>query len=239
MEKTLADKGPEANRPEPQNKISETEKKKLLEIINTPKCKNLPASQIVPLLADEGKYIASERTLYRFMKELKLNAKRINTKKHTEKTVTTHITYNSNEVWSWDITWLPGNIKGKHYKLYFILDIFSRMIVGWEVWEEESAEHPKTLIKKTTFKHEVLNKTLILHSDNESPMRTKAFQVSLENLVITKSYSIPRVSNDNPFSEALFRTLKYNKNFIKKGFSMLDEASSWFLDFVKYYYTAV
>ena len=233
--KSLIDRRPEANRPEPKNKISESEKKDLLDIINTPKYRDLPASQIVPLLADEGKYIASERTLYRFMKELKLNTKRISTKKHNKRTITTHIAHNSNEVWSWDITWLPGPAKGKYYKLYLILDIFSRMIVGWEVWEEELAEHAQTLIKRTTFKHGVLNKPLVLHSDNGSPMRAKTFQVLLENLGITKSYSRPRVSNDNPFSESLFRTLKYNKNFLKKGFTTLKEARNWVLDFVEYY----
>ena len=91
------------------------------------------------------------------------------------------------------------------------------------------------MIKRTTFKHGVLNKPLVLHSDNGSPMRAKTFQVLLENLGITKSYSRPRVSNDNPFSESLFRTLKYNKNFLKKGFTTLKEARSWVFDFVEYY----
>lgn len=229
------DKRPLTKRPSPKNKLTKEEKQKILKVVNQPKYKDLPPSQIVPSLADEGVYIASESTFYRVMKEAKLNTKRTGVKTHNVKTIDTHIAVSPNEVWSWDITWLPGPIKGGYYKLYLILDIYSRMIVGWEVYEEESSSNAESLVKKAVFKHGILNRPLVLHSDNGSPMRAQSFQALLEKLGITKSYSRPRVSNDNPFSEALFRTLKYNKDFPVKGFESIEQARSWVFEFVNFY----
>ncbi len=136
---------------------------------------------------------------------------------------------------NWDITWLPGPVKGIYFKLYMIMDIFSRFIVGWEVHEEELTEHAKKLIKKTRFKHGSFGDLLVLHSDNGSIMKAQTFQALLAKLEITTSYSRPRVSNDNAFSEALFKTLKYVKTFSAKGFASIEEARKWVHGFVKLY----
>lgn len=233
--KCKEDKRPSAKRPSPKNKLTIEEKQRILKVVNKPKYKDLPPSQIVPSLADEGIYIASESTFYRVMQEAKLNTKRTGVKTHNAKTIDTHIATSPNEVWSWDITWLPGPIKGGYYKLYLIIDIYSRMIVGWEVYKEELSSHAESLIKRAVFKHGIVNSPLVLHSDNGSPMKAQSFQALLEKLGITKSYSRPRVSNDNPFSEALFRTLKYNKDFPTKGFESIEQARSWVFEFVNFY----
>lgn len=229
------DKRPDAIRTVPHNKITLDEHKAIIEIANKPKYKDLAPSQIVPKLADEGIYIASESTFYRILKEEKMNTKRINTSKRYSKTLTTHIANAPNRVWTWDITWIPGAIKGQYYKLYLIVDIFSRMIVSWEIWKEENSLNAQKLIKKAVFKYKESDAPLVLHSDNGSPMKAQDFQTLLEKLGITKSYSRPRVSNDNPYSESLFRTLKYSKDFPCKGFSSIEKARSWVYDFVEYY----
>ena len=111
--------------------------------------------------------------------------------------------------WTWDITWLNAAIKGKYYKLYLIIDMFSRMIVAYEVWEDEKAEHAEYLIRKATLSQGIAGKPLVLHSYNGSPMKAATFQATLEKLGVQSSFSRPRVSNDNPYSEALFKTMKY------------------------------
>ncbi|WHY88591.1 IS3 family transposase [Neobacillus novalis] len=136
-----------------------------------------------------------------------------------------------NQVWTWDITWLPGPIKGPYFRLYMI-DIFSRMPVGWDVWENEDAVYAEELIKKAFISEKIAGEPLVLHSDNGSPMKTATFQVLLQKLCIQKSYSRPRVSNVNPYSEAMFRTMKYRPEYPHKGFVSLDAARSWAAEFV-------
>ena len=119
-----------------------------------------------------------------------------------------------------------------------MLDIFSRYIVGWEVWEEQLAEHSATLIKKASLLQNISEKTvLVLHSDNGSPMKGSTMLATLERLGITPSFSRPRVSNDNPYSESLFKTLKYRPNFDLDGFTSLQAAREWCTTFVKWYNT--
>lgn len=141
-----------------------------------------------------------------------------------------------NQVWTWDITYLNGPVKGMFYYLYLILDIFSRDIVGWEVWSEESADHASELIKRSCLAQGRLTTTpLVLHSDNGSPMKGATMLETLYALGITPSNSRPRVSNDNPYSESLFKTLKYRPNYQPKGFASIEEARIWCGHFVKWY----
>jgi len=232
-----ADKRPTVKRKAPINKLSEQERHEVIEICSRPEYVDLTPAQIVPKLADTKTYVASESTIYRILKEAKLNARRTRVNKPRTSSLTTHIADGPNQVWSWDITWLPAYIKGHYYKLYLIIDVFSRLIINWEIHEVESAEHAQDLVKKATFKHGVLGKPLVLHSDNGSPMTAQDFQNLLARLGITKSYSRPRVSNDNPFSEALFKTLKYTKDFPVKGFASIEEARKWVYKFVELYNT--
>ena len=127
--------------------------------------------------------------------------------------IPTHIAVGPNQVWTWDITWLNTLIKGQYYKLYLILDMFSRLIVAWEVWETERAEYAEQLVRRAVLAQGVSGRPLILHSDNGSPMKAATFLATLEKLGIHSSFSRPRVSNDNPYSESLFKTLKYCPKF--------------------------
>jgi len=122
-----------------------------------------------------------------------------------------------------------------YYRQYLIIDIFSRKVVGWEVWETESNDYAQILISRAVLRENILGKPLVLHSDNGSPMKAATFQTLLEALGITKSYSRPRVSNDNPYSESLFRTCKYRPGYPEKGFGSLEAARSWVRSFVAWY----
>jgi transposase InsO family protein len=189
----------------------------------------------VPALADKGEYIASESTIYRILREENQLRHRGRSKPPVKKIATTHIAAGPNKVWSWDITWLPGMILGMYFKLYLVLDIYSRKIVGWEVWEEEKGEYAAILIEKAVFSEKTYGKPLVLHSDNGSPMKSATLLVTLERLGVAASYSRPRVSNDNPYSESTFRTLKYRPGYPYKGFASIEEAREWVLSFVDWY----
>ena len=195
----------------------------------------LPPAQIVPKLADKGIYIASESSFHRVLKAEKQNTKRKAVNHGNRRPISTHVATGPNQVWSWDITWLPGQIAGMYLKLYLIMDIFSRFIVSWEIHQKELTIHAESLIKKAVFKHSALNAPLVLHSDNGSPMKAQSLQNLLTKLGIMKSYSRPRVSNDNPYSESLFKTLKYVKDFPTKGFASIEEARKWVHSFVSLY----
>ena len=229
------DQRPLVKRSIPKNKLTEEERKEVLEVVNSPEYRDLAPSQIVPKLADEGKYIASESTIYKILKEEKMNTHRGRTSPPVKRQPPTHVATDSNQVWTWDITWLNGSIKGKYYKLYLIVDMFSRFIVGQEVWEEEKAKHAEYLIRKSTLAQGITGKPLVLHSDNGSPMKAATFQATLEKLGVQSSFSRPRVSNDNPYSEALFKTMKYRPKYPFNGFKSLEEARKWVDKFVKWY----
>ena len=229
------DQRKEAKRKSPHNKLSDEERQTIIDTCNSKDYADLNPSQIVPKLADEGKYIASESTMYRVLKEFKQNTKRKAVRSHSKQPLSTHVATGPNQVWTWDITWIPGNIKGCYYKLYLIIDIFSRMIIQWEIHESETQAHAIELVKKAVFRHNLFNKPLVLHSDNGSPMKGQDFQNLLVHLGITKSYSRPRVSNDNAYSESLFKTLKYTKDFPAKGFNSIEAARTWVNKFVDLY----
>lgn len=148
---------------------------------------------------------------------------------------TTHIASGPNQVWTWDITWLNTYTKGIYFKLYTIIDIFSRKIVGWEIWPEETGELASELVEKALLKENVKGKPLVLHSDNGAPMKSYTLKSKLEELGILSSYSRPRVSNDNPYSEAHFKTLKYRKGYPQEGFKTINETREWVYNFVDWY----
>lgn len=231
------DQRPVVTRPAPKNKISEKERSKIIKTVNSPEYADLVPAQIVPKLANDGIYIASESTFYRVLKEEKMNAHRARSKAPVKRQPPTHVATAPNEVWTWDITWLNAAVKGSYYKLYLILDMFSRLIVGYEVWAEETAEHASHLIRKATLAQGIAGRPLVLHSDNGSPMKAATFLATLEKLGVQSSFSRPRVSNDNPYSESLFKTMKYRPKYPFKGFSSLEEAREWVAKFVRWYNT--
>ncbi len=230
------DQRPVVKRSAPVNKLSEQERSAILETCHQPVYADLPPSQIVPRLADEGVYLASESTFYSVLREAKELRHRGRAKpRQSRKRPTSHVAHGPCEVWTWDITWLPAQIKGLFFYLYLILDLHSRKIVGWEIFDAESSSNAAVVVKKAVLAENCIGKPLVLHSDNGSPMKGSTLKETLISLGIEPSYSRPRVSNDNPYSESVFRTCKYRPDFPYKGFTSLQEARQWVLSFVHWY----
>lgn len=229
----------DTDRPAPANKLSDEEEQKILEVMNQREYRHLPPSQVVPMLLDQGTYIASESTYYRVLKKHDQISHRGRSKAPTKRSISTHKATGPNQVWMWDITWLPGPAKGIFYYLYMIMDLYSRKIVGWEIWEKESSEYASQLVRKAVYSENVLlnSQPLVLHSDNGSPMKGASLLMTLYRLGIVSSRSRPRVSNDNPYIESLFRTVKYMPAFPHNGFSGLFKAREWVQSFVHHYNT--
>ncbi len=226
---------PFAIRPAPKNKFSYEEKQCILTTCNKTEFANLPPTQIVPQLADEGVYIGSESSFYRVLKEAGQQNHRGRASHARRKPPESYCASGPCQVWSWDITWLPGPVKGIFFYLYMIIDIYSRKIVGWEIYNKESGENASVLIQKAVLKEQCGNNPIVLHSDNGSPMKAATFLETLRHLEIVASYSRPRVSNDNPFSESLFKTCKYRPEYTGKGFKTITAARQWGLSFVNWY----
>ncbi len=231
----IADERTTNVRPSPSNKLSEEERRTIMEAVNSEEFASLPPSQIVPILADRGQYIGSEATLYRIMKAAQQQHHRGRAKKPSTRVVTSHCATAPNMVWSWDITWLPMEVKGKYYYWYMVLDIFSRKIVANEVHEVESAENASLLMKRASLAEGLAGRPLVLHSDNGSAMKASTMLATLEQLGVAASFSRPRVSNDNAYAEALFRTCKYRPNYPNKPFENLEQARAWTQQFVVWY----
>lgn len=227
---------PTAFRPEPANKLKEHEREQILAVCNEPEYASLPPSQIVPTLLDKGIYIASEASFYRVLDANdQLNHRGRSQVAVNRSKPLSYTADGPNQVWSWDITYLASVVKGLFYYLYMFEDIYSRKIVGYEVHEQECGERAAELIQRSMLREQCFKKPLVLHSDNGAPMKSLTMKAKLEELGVTASLSRPRVSNDNPYSEALFKTLKYRPQWPKSGFSSLAAAREWVETFVKWY----
>lgn len=217
------------------NKLPEAIKNEIIELINTKEYRSLTPHQIVPMLLDIGKYLASESTFYRIMREHnQLKHRRKSTpvvRKKPKELVATQ----ANQIYTWDITYLNSLITGQYYYLYLVLDIYSRKIMGWQVHDCESSSHAAELFQSIILKEKIEKNTLVIHSDNGSPMKGFTLRAKFYELGIESSYSRPRVSNDNPFSESLFKTLKYHYSFPENPFKNLLNARKWVEGFVKWY----
>ncbi len=221
-----------------QRRLSDEERQEVLSVCNSEQFASKPPSQIVPILAEQGRYLCSESTMYRIFKEQGQNQQRGRARRLNKPAKPEQITATApGQCFSWDITFLPTLTKGMFFKLYMILDLFSRSIVGWEVHERESGEYAAQLLKKTQLKERIAPGALTLHSDNGSPMKSETMLAMMERLGVASSFSRPSVSNDNPFSEAAFRTMKYVPMYPEKPFETLDEARKWVHRFVTWYNT--
>lgn len=222
----------------PPNKLSEQERKRILEVINMKEYGSLSPCQIVPKLADLGEYIGSESTIYRLLRETAMLCHRGNARQRVPyRKPASCLATKPNQVWSWDITFLTTTVRGKFYYLYLIMDIFSRKIVGHRVYEDQTAENAAALAKEAYSNEKINGNKIKLHSDNGSPMKGSTMLVTLQKLGVIPSFSRPSVSNDNPFSEALFRTLKYCPEYPSKPFETIMQANQWVICFVKWYNT--
>lgn len=228
---------PDAIRPTPANSLTTEEKQQVLSTLNEPIFANMPPSQVVPRLADAGVYLCSESSMYRILHEAKQQNHRGRSKIPEPKPASTHCANGPNQVWCWDITWLPGQVKGVHFYLYLMLDIFSRKIIGWEIHERESAENASLLLRKACIKESIATSSspLVLHSDNGSPMKGSSMLETMYSLGVVSSFNRPRVSNDNAYAESIFRTCKYRPDYPYKGFEDINQAREWVMKFVSWY----
>lgn len=220
----------------PANKLTEQEKARIIEVCNQEEHRSSAPSQIVPRLADQGIYIASESSFYRVLHEA--NQLHHRARSRASRTVIKPKGYKAdgpNQVWSWDITYLASTVRGSFYYLYMVEDIYSRKIICWEVREQESAEYASELICKGCLAEGIRREELVLHSDNGSPMKGATMLATLQRLGVTPSFSRPSVSDDNPYSESLFRTLKYCPAYPDKPFESIEQARQWVYRFVRWY----
>jgi putative transposase len=220
----------------PKHKLSEAERQHILKVINSPEFCSLPATQIVPILAERGTYLASESTIYRLLREHGQLAHRAASRAPKARPRPDELVATApNQVWSWDITYLPSPLRGAFHYLYMVMDVFSRKIVGWAVHDEENSLHAAALISGACLAEGIDGSPLVLHSDNGGPMKGATMLATLKALGVSHSFSRPRVSNDNPFSEALFRTTKYRPEYPDRPFASVDAARNWCTWFVRWY----
>lgn len=220
----------------PSNKLTELERQRILKVVNEPEYIDLAPSQIVPKLADEGHYIGSESTLYRILKAAKQLQHRQKSKPAKPAKKPRALTATGpNQVYTWDITYLPTQVRGVFLYLYLVMDIYSRKIVGWQVYEEERSALAADLMTDICQREGIKRGQVTLHSDNGSPMKGATMLATLQQLGIMPSFSRPSVSNDNPYSESLFRTLKYRPNYPGKPFADVRTARKWVEEFVGWY----
>lgn len=220
----------------PANKLSQAERRRVLETVNLPEYRDLPPSQIVPRLADQDTYLASESSMYRILRDADQAKERGRAKPRQHRRPDPCVATAPNEVWSWDITYLRGPIRGAFYYLYVMLDVWSRKIVGWAVHEEECSERSSEVLARACLAEGVSPlDLLVLHSDNGGPMKGATMLATMERLGVVASFSRPRVSDDNPFSESCFRTMKYRPEYPDRPFASLEQARAWVARFVEWY----
>lgn len=218
----------------PKNKLSDVEKKEIIKVATSKEFMDCSPWIIVSKLADKGRYIASESSFYKVLKEKSMLEHRGKSSKKTKSRSAPLVAHGPNQVYSWDITYLKTTIRGQFLYLYLIMDIFSRRVVGFDVHEIESMELSSDLITKVCKAEGISEEQLTLHSDNGGPMKGATMLATLQKLGVVPSFSRPSVSNDNPYSESLFKTLKYCPKY-PDSFESVAEAKRWVIEFTNWY----
>jgi putative transposase len=232
------DRRPGAERPTPSHALTAAERARIIAVANEPRFAETPPARIVPALADEGTYLASESSFHRVLRAAgQMNRRGRARPPRPSRPPSTHVATRPGEVWCWDTTFLPAQVQGRWFYLYLILDLFSRKVVGFEVHDTDRADHAAHLARRTALAEGVHATPAkpVLHGDNGATLKATTVLAMLAWLGIRPSYSRPRVSDDNPFVEALFRTAKYRPAFPLKGFADLDAARQWAAGFVHWY----
>jgi putative transposase len=235
---THGDRRPGAIRPTPAHALSEAERARIVAVANEPRFADTPPARIVPALTDEGVYLASESSFHRVLRAHgQMNRRGRARPPRASRPPTTHVATAPGEVWCWDVTFLPCHVQGLWFYLYMILDLYSRKIVGFAVHETDNANHAAHLAKRTALSEcvDAIPVKPVLHGDNGATLKATTVLAMLHWLGIKPSYSRPRVSDDNAYAEALFRTAKYRPEFPARGFADLDAAREWAARFVQWY----
>ncbi|WP_169317494.1 IS3 family transposase [Actinacidiphila oryziradicis] len=223
---------PHEPRPSPPSALSADERAQILALLNSPEYLDLPPAQVWARELDEGRYWCSERTMYRILATAGQNGERRRQATHPAKTVPQLLATAPCQVLTWDITKLRGPNKGEWYHLYAIIDIYSRYICGWTVERAETAQRAEELIRETIERNGIVPETV--HADRGTSMTSKKVSQLLLDLGVTRSHSRPKVSNDNPYSESQFKTIKYSEDF-PENFASLAHARKWCEGFFLYY----
>src|ERR1700740_2554686 len=232
------DARPGAIRPLPAHALGPQERAHVLRVANGPRFGDMPPARIVPMLADEGVYIASESTFARVLREHGQMTRRGRARAPSNtRAPTTHIATAPRQVWCWDMTFLPATVTGRWFHLYLILDLYRRKIVGWEGHVSDAAVTAAHLVRRTTLSEgiAVLETRPVLHGDNGATLKATTVLAMLHWLGVKPSYSRPRVSDDHAYAAALFRTAKYRPEFPLKGVADLEAAREWSARFVQWY----
>jgi putative transposase len=214
--------------------LSDAERAEVLALLHEPRFVDLAPAEIYATLLDEGRYLCSVRTMYRVLAENKEVRERRDQLVHPHYKAPELLATKPNELWSWDITKLLGPAKWTYFYLYVILDVFSRYVVGWMVAHRESAALAEKLIAETCERQKITRDQLTLHADRGSSMKSKPVAFLLSDLGVTKTHSRPHVSNDNPFSESQFKTMKYRPDFPER-FGSIEDARSFCQRFFYWY----
>jgi putative transposase len=225
-----------ARRPTPARALSPEERSRVRETLNSERFCDVAPAAVHATLLDEGLYVCSTRTMYRILADEGQVRERRDQLRHPAYAKPELLAVRPNEVWSWDITKLRGPVKWTYYYLYVILDIFSRYVTGWMVASRESGALAKRLIDDTCTKQGICPGTLTLHADRGSSMKSKPVALLLSDLGVTKTHSRPHTSNDNPYSEAQFKTLKYRPEFPRR-FGSIEDARVFCQEFFRWYNT--
>ena len=221
-------------RPTPPRALAVSERERVIEVLHQDRFVDRAPTEVFASLLDEGSYLCSIRTMYRILAARREVRERRNQLRHPHYKAPELLATAPNQVWSWDITKLRGPIKWLYYYLYVILDLFSRYVVGWMVAGHENGALAKHFIEETCRKEGIQPGQITIHSDRGSPMIAKPVVLLLSNLGLTKSHSRPHVSNDNPYSEAQFKTLKYSPGFPDR-FGSIEDARNFCCDFFRWY----
>ena len=215
-------------------RLSEEEEQDVLDTLNSERYMDESIPEVYADLLDRGKYLCSQRTMYRILEANQAVRERRDQRRHPEYTKPELLATAPNQVWSWDITKLKGPRKGSYYYLYVIMDIYSRCVVGWMVAGRESAALAERLILETCEKQGIEKDPLTIHADRGTSMKSKLVAQLMADLGITKTHSRPHTSNDNPYSEAQFKTLKYHHTF-PKSFGCIEDAQTYLRGFFEWY----
>jgi len=221
-------------RPKPARALSDTERAQVLEILHQDRFMDKAPAEVYATLLDEGRYLCSTRTMYRILEAAGEVRERRDQLRHPHYSAPQLLATNPNQVWSWDITKLLGPVKWTYFYLYVILDIFSRHVVGWMIAHRESAALAERLIRETCEKQKIESGQLTIHADRGSSMTSKPVALLLADLGITKTHSRPHVSDDNPYSESQFKTLKYRPTFPER-FGSIEDARAFCQGFFPWY----
>lgn len=220
----------------PPNKLSDAERLTAWAVLNSEEFRDLPPSQIVPRLADKGQYVASESTLYRLLRQAgQLAHRRVERAPQKRNKPRALVATQPDQIYCWDITYLPTQVRGLYFYLYLFVDIFSRKVVGWQVFDCESAEKAAALLEDICRRQGVSANQVTVHSDNGGPMKGETMLATMQRLGVAHSRSRAAVSNDNPYSESLFKTLKYRPQFPLTPFADLLQARRWVTELVHWY----